>query len=66
MRVDAQSLLPLLRAQDNRFWECAPVSRDVGNVRNDRPDLIQPVGEAEDQGKQVDSAGGEPAQGQLF
>ena len=63
---DAQSLLPLLRAQGNRFWECAPVSRDVGNVRNDRPDLIQPVGEAEDQGKQVDSAGGEPAQGQLF
>ena len=37
-----QELLALLRpyAGSVRLW---PVSRDVGNVRNDRPDLVEPL-----------------------
>ena len=45
MAVDDPAQLPvdLLRpypAEEMKAW---PVSRDVGNVRNNRPELIEPI-----------------------
>lgn len=39
---DADVLASLLRPSEDRVLEFHPVNPDVGNVRNDRPDLIEP------------------------
>jgi putative SOS response-associated peptidase YedK len=40
---DAKQVDDLLRPGPGGTWEVFPVSRDVGNHRNDGPDLIEPV-----------------------
>lgn len=39
---DADVLTGLLRPAEDRVLEFHPVNPDVGNVRNDRPDLVEP------------------------
>lgn len=51
--ADVDTLLAVLRPADARETELRPVGPDVGNVRNDGPDLLAPV-------DPVESEAGEP------
>lgn len=55
---DVELLFPMLKAQNENFWDVHQVAKDVGNVRNDGAPLVAKI-------KVVESSN-EVKQGQLF